>query len=125
MFKIEESTIKITRGDIGVLTVAAKNDDETDYIFKAGDILRLKVFKNKDCSCVELQKDVAIETETTEVAVKLTKEDTKIGELISKPVTYWYEVELNPDTNPQTIIGYDDEAGAKLFILYPEGGDKQ
>lgn len=124
MFKIEGSTIKVTRGDIGVVPVGAKNGDGTDYVFKAGDILRLKVFKNKDCGCVEIQKDVTVESETTEVNIPLIKEDTKIGELISKLVTYWYEVELNPDTDPQTIIGYDDD-GAKLFILYPEGGDKQ
>jgi hypothetical protein len=123
MFKIEGSTIKVTRGDIGVVPVSAKNGD-TDYTFQVGEIVRFKVFKNKDCGCVELQKDVAVETETTEVVIPLVKEDTKIGELISKPVTYWYEVELNPDTDPQTIIGYDDE-GAKLFVLYPEGGDKQ
>ena len=123
MFKIEGSTIKATRGDIGVVPVSAKNGD-TDYTFQVGDIVRFKVFKDKDCGCVELQKDVAVETETTEVIIPLVKEDTKIGDLIIKPTTYWYEVELNPDTNPQTIIGYDDE-GAKLFVLYPEGGDKQ
>lgn len=123
MFKIEGSTIKATRGDIGIVPVSAKNGD-TDYTFQVGEIVRFKVFKNKDCGCVELQKDVTVETETTEVIIPLVKEDTKIGELISKPVTYWYEVELNPDTNPQTIISYDDE-GAKLFVLYPEGGDKQ
>lgn len=125
MFKIEGSTIKATRGDIGAITVTVKNDDNTDYTFQAGDIIRFKVFKNKDCGCIVLQKDTVVEAETTEVNISLTKEDTKIGELISKPVTYWYEVELNPETNPQTIIGFDDIDGAKLFMLYPEGGDEK
>jgi hypothetical protein len=125
MFKIEGTTIKITRGDIGILTVDIDNNDGTKYTFKAGDIVRFKVFKNKDCSCVELQKDIEIESEVAQIDINLTAEDTKIGELISKPVTYWYEVELNPETNPQTVIGYDDVGGAKLFILYPEGGDKE
>lgn len=125
MFKVEGSTIKVTRGDMGTIGVTAMNEDETDYTFQVGDILRIKVFKNKDCGCVELQKDTTVEAEAIEIDINLTKEDTKIGDLISKPVTYWYEVELNPDTNPQTIIGYDDIEGAKLFILYPEGGDKQ
>lgn len=124
MFKIEGTTIKVTRGDIGVISVNLKNDDGTDYIFQVGDVLRFKVFKNKDCGCVELQKDTTVKAETTEVDIELTKENTKIGELISKPATYWYEVELNPENKPQTIIGYDDVEGAKLFILYPEGGDK-
>lgn len=125
MFKVEGSTIKVTRGDTGTIGITIKNEDGTDYTFQVGDIVRFKVFKNKDCDCVELEKDTTVESETEEVDINLTKEDTKIGELISKPVIYWYEVELNPDTNPQTIIGYDDIEGAKLFILYPEGGDKE
>lgn len=43
--------------------------------------------------------------------------------MVNKPTDFWYEVELNPDTAPQTIIGYDKETGAKIFRLYPEGGD--
>jgi hypothetical protein len=31
-------------------------------------------------------------------------------------------VELNPFTNPQTIIGYNDD-GAKIMRLFPEGKD--
>ena len=123
MFKIEGTTIKLTRGDSCAFEIGTKKPDGTDYIFKVGDTVRFKVFKNKDCGCVELQKDATIETEGTTVDFTLTKEDTKIGDLISKPVKYWYEVELNPNTAPQTIIGYDDVEGAKEFILYPEGGD--
>lgn len=122
MFKVEETTIKITRGDICTLRVSAKNDDETDYEFKVGDIVRLKVFKKKDCACVEMHKDVEVQEAGTTVDISLTSEDTKIGELISKKVEYWYEVELNPDTAPQTIIANDDE-GEKKFVLYPEGDD--
>lgn len=122
MLKIVGTEIKITRGDSGIIPVSATNYDNTDYTFKVGDTVRFKVFKNKDCGCVVLQKDVEIKTETTIVNVELTGADTRIGELIIKPTEYWYEVELNPDTKPETIIGYDEE-GAKLFTLYPEGGD--
>ena len=90
-----------------------------NYVFKQNDIVRLNVFKRKDCSCVVLHKDVKASEETTELELNLTSEDTKIDNLTNKPVTYWYEVVLNPDTKPQTIIGYDAE-GAKEFILYPE-----
>ena len=63
-------------------------------------------------------------TETiTNVEIVLSKEDTKIGSLISTPFDYWYEIELNPETEPQTVIGYDDD-GEKIFRLYPEGDDK-
>jgi len=125
MFKIEGTTIKLTRGDACAFGVGSMKKDGTEHVFNIGDIVRFKVFKNKDCGCVELQKDITVEAEGTIVDITLTKEDTKIGDLISKPVTYWYEVELNPETSPQTIIGYDDIEGAKLFVLYPEGGDKK
>lgn len=124
MLKIENETIHLTRGDIALFGITTKQEDGTDYEFKTGDIVRLKVFKCKDCNCVEIQKDTKIEEPTTEAQINLTSEDTKIGDIINKPVKYWYEVELNPDTEPQTIIGYDDK-GAKEFILYPEGSDKQ
>ena len=54
--------------------------------------------------------------------VMLTSKETKFGELIHKPKDYWYEVELNPMTTPQTVIGYDED-GAKVFRLFPEGKD--
>ena len=93
-----------------------------NYVFKAGEIVRMKVFEKKGCDCVLLQKDFVIESDTEEVTILLTGMDTKIGDVIHKPKDYWYEVELNPLTNPQTIIGYDDD-GAKIFRLYPEGAD--
>lgn len=126
MFKIESGTkqIKLTRGDVAAIEVKAKNEDGTEYTFVVGDVVRFKVFKNRDCGCVELQKDVTIENETTAALVRLSSKDSKIGGIINKPVDYWYEVELNPETNPQTIIGYDDN-GAKIFTLYPEGRDEE
>lgn len=121
MFVISEDlTINITRGDAAVISVTGSISD-ADYEFKVGDVVRLKVFAKKDCDNVVLKKDTVVTAPTLAVEVELTKEDTKIGEVISKPVEYWYEVELNPDTKPQTIIGYDDD-GAKVFKLFPEGG---
>ncbi len=46
--------------------------------------------------------------------------DDEPEEIINKPKKYCYEVILNPDTNEQTIIGYDTN-GEKEFWLYPEG----
>lgn len=91
--------------------------------FQKGDLVRFKVFRKKDCACIEIKKDVLVEEETTNVFIPLTKEDTTIGDLITKPVEYWYEVELNPDTAPQTVVCFD-ETGAKIFELYPEGADE-
>ena len=117
-----DKTISITRGDIGTLAVSAKVSDEELYLFKVGEIIRFKVCKKKNCDVVYLVKDIAISEETTIGYIYLDKDDTKLGDITNKPVDYWYEVELNPDTNPQTIIGYDD-LGPKIFRLYPEGGD--
>lgn len=126
MFNINKETkqIELTRGNVATIGVTAKNDDETDYIFVVGDIVRFKIFEKKDCEKVVLQKDVKVTEQTDIVNVELTGEETKIGGLINKPVDYWYEIELNPDTNTQTIIGYDKN-GPKIFTLYPEGGDKK
>lgn len=121
MFYIaDDLTIHITRGDAAVLSVTASMGD-VDIEFAKGDILRLKVYEKKNCADVVMQKDVEVTEPTAEVGIVLRKEDTTIGEVISKPKDYWYEVELNPETNPQTIVGYDEE-GAKIFKLYPEGG---
>ena len=126
MFAIKEDmSIHITRGDAAVFEFYAffeggKQDGE-GYRFVEGDVVRFKVFAKKNCNDVVLVKDVYINENTLRVEIALEGSETEIGDYISKPVEYWYEVELNPDGNPQTIIGYD-ENGAKIFKLYPEGG---
>lgn len=122
MFLInEDMSIYLTRGDAISFAISADSGGK-NYTFHAGDILRIKVFEKKACENVVLEKVFPVSVESERVEIVLTKEDTKIGEVISKPVDYWYEVELNPFTNPQTIIGYDD-AGPKVFRLLPEGAD--
>lgn len=117
----EDMSIYCTRGDAGGFIVRATLAGEA-HTFRAGDVVRLKVFGKKDCGNVVLQKSVTAAEDTEQVEMFLDGDDTKFGEVISKPVDYWYEVELNPDTKPQTIIGYDEE-GAKIFRLFPEGKD--
>lgn len=120
MFQVDEDlTIHATRGDAAALLIQATAGEE-NYIFQTKDTVRLKVFEKKSCENVVLQKEVKVTEETETVEIALTGEDTRFGEVISKPVDYWYEVELNPQTYPQTIIGYD-ENGPKVFKLYPEG----
>jgi hypothetical protein len=124
MFVIDKDTkqINLTRGDVAAILLDSIIDDKP-YTFKVGDVVRFKVFRAKDCNCVEMQKDTIVDQESSTVNISLSGEDTKIGELINKPTKYWYEIELNPDTNPQTIVGYDLE-GEKIFMLYPEGDDR-
>lgn len=125
MYRINDDlSIYVTRGDIVLMSVSAVDKDGTPYTFVAGDVVRIKVFKKKKCTEVALEKDFPITSVTQNVQIFLSGEDTKIGEVISKPVDYWYEVELNPLSEPQTIIGYDED-GAKVFKLFPEGADKE
>lgn len=123
MFRIDgDCTIHITRGDIGVIEVTANAPDGEQHIFMPSDVVRLRVYVRKQHDNVVLVKDVRVGSETRTVDIALESADTKLGELINKPTDYWYEVELNPETAPQTIVGYD-ENGPKIFRLYPEGGE--
>lgn len=122
MFVINDDlSIYCTRGDAVVFSVGA-NLGEMAYTFKVGDVVRFKVFAKKDCANVVLQKDITVTEETNAVEITLDGDETDFGGVISKPTDYWYEVELNPETYPQTMIGYDDN-GAKVFKLFPEGGE--
>lgn len=124
MFLVNDDlSIYATRGDIVCLNVSAIDDRTGEpYEFQPGDILQMKVYVKKDAENVVLQKDFPVPAKTNTVGVFLTEQDTKIGDVISKPTDYWYEVTLNPYTNPQTFIGYDED-GAKIFKLFPEGND--
>ena len=115
-----DKSIYITRGDIATLEVSANLSDNETYEFKIGDVVRFKVFEKKKCDSIALTKDVRVLAPTDLVTISLSSADTRIGEIINKPVDYWYEIELNPDTTPQTIIGYDAD-GPKILKLFPEG----
>lgn len=119
----EDLSIHLTRGDTVFFTVMMEDMDtkETVY-FEAGDVLRMKVYGKKNAKDVVLEKMFPVTARTDRFVILLTSEETKIGDVISKPKDYWYSVELNPFTNPQTIIGNDDD-GAKIFKLFPEGAD--
>ena len=123
----DDLSIYLTRGDAVSFSVSMYEDESEDSAivpFAAGDIVRFKVTERKNCSAVVLQKDFVVMAEDAEaINIVLTSKETKLGGVISKPVDYWYEVELNPDTDPKTIIGYDDETGAKILRLLPEGAD--
>ena len=123
MFKIEGRTIHITRGDSATIKLSAKKSDGEIYTFEPNDEIRFNVFEKNNCSNVGLSKKIEVNESTSTIDICLTGEDTNIGKIINKPTVYWYEIELNPETNPQTIVGYDMD-GATEFILYPEGKEE-
>jgi hypothetical protein len=116
-----DRTIYATRGDAVYFPIEKKMGD-AKYMFQPEDIVRFKVFAKKNPAKVVLCKDFVVESESTSVNIFLGKNDMKFGEIISKPVDYWYEVELNPDTYPDTFIGYNEE-GPAIFKLFPEAKD--
>lgn len=118
----DDLSIYVTRGDMVYLRVTATEDD-AQYTFKVGDIVRFSVCEKKNCNNVLLQKDFPVTSDTTSVEVILDGDDTRFDAIINKPTDYWYEVSLNPETDPHTIIGYDTE-GARVFRLYPEVVEK-
>ncbi len=126
----EIKELQITRGTYSPIDVTAKNEDGSDYIFKVGDVVRIRIYEKGNCNNVVKVKDAEITKETTTAQIILEKEDTLIGEPINKSKVYWYEIELNPDTKPQMIIGYEyDEENKKddpkIFRLLPKGSDKK
>ncbi len=114
----DDLSIYATRGDIVFFSVTA-DDNGVLYKFQPGDIVRMAIYGKKEAENCVMQKDFPVEEVTEKVMIFLDEQDTKIGDIISKHKDYWYEVVLNPDTMPQTIIGYD-ENGAKVFRLFPE-----
>ena len=117
MQKIEGSTIMVNRGDVLNLTLNLMNG-ETPYTFQVGDELVFSIYKpNQLSGDAVLLKEVTVLEASQNVEINLTSEETKLGELLNKPVDYWYEIELNGE---YTVIGYDED-GAKVFKLFPEG----
>ena len=128
MAKIDaDYNIEVNRGNMLCLSVKTINKQTgLPYIFQVNDVVRFKVMVKKQCDEVVLQKDVKVTEVCNAVPITITSDEMKIGEIINKPVDYWYEVELNPDTpSTVTILGYTKEAGPKILSLTPEGGDKQ
>ena len=115
MFKIENDEIHLTRGDKCIIGLSISG-----YTFEQGDYILFKIYRRKELNKEPvLVKKVAVDNETTEIEIKLTSEETRIGEPVNRAEEYWYEIELNGE---QTIIGYD-ENGPKKLLLYPEGAD--
>lgn len=118
MQKIDGTTIKVNRGDVLNLILTLENEDGTQYTFHNGDTIVFSIYEK---NCIDKKsvflKEINITEDLQSVDISLTNQDTKIGNLINRPIEYWYEIELN---NQFTVIGYDDD-GAKIFKLYPEG----
>lgn len=117
MFRIDsDKNIEINRGDAG--TIKLTNNDGN---FSVGDLIKFSVVEKGNYKNVVLQKEIEIESASSIAYITLNPNDTRIGDVISKAMTYWYEIEYNGN---QTLIGYDSNK-AKKFIIYPEAPNRE
>lgn len=115
--------IQLNRGDSADLTITAKDSTGEDYTFQVGDDIKFKITEAKNESKVIMEKTITIAEATKNVNLYLSAEDTKIGDIISKPVIYWYEISIEKTSGDVlTIIGYDNK-GPKEFVLNPEAAN--
>ena len=122
---MENRNIDTVRGDMLPISLDLVDINDNSISFKIGDVLRFKIFDKKDVQNVILQKDFVVETETKEFYIEIPAEDMEIGELTTKPVEYWYEIKLNPDTPKRTtIVGSDKVLGTPIITLLVAGGNK-
>ena len=123
-FNSSNKQIQVNRGDSVDMNITAKDEHGQDYLFQIGDQVTFKIMETKHVENIILEKTTVVDEETSIVNIHISSEDMKIGELINKPVNYWYEISLTKNNGDvSTIIGYDKQ-GAKEFILNPEAGNK-
>ena len=124
MLKIDsDATIHITRGDSAIINVSATDETGQTYTFESGSIINFRIMEKKNVSNILFEKSITLDEDKTQVEIDLDSSDTEFEERANKPKTYWYEIEQVVNTQTTTIVGYDEENGAKLFIVYPEGKD--
>lgn len=122
MFKIDNdgTTLLVTRGDKGSIKVKKKISDGVYEPFYKDDVVSFSLKNNFGDNEAILRKKVTIQEDTDTVTFDFSKEDTTIGDLISSPVKYQYDISVNDDL---TILGYDDQTGPKYLKLFPEGSN--
>ena len=124
MIEIDDNEISISRGDSWTINVVIPlNDGEDKYVFQPNDVLTLRVYeKNGYDKEVKLQKTITITEETETAKIVLEEEDTLFAPISNKRLIYWYDVSLN---ETKTIIGFDQEDGARQFIVTPAKGGNE
>lgn len=120
MIKVEGTTIKAYRGASGYIRVSKTDDDGNIEQFAANDVITLTVKNNFGESTPILRKQLTVESACDYVDITISATETKsMSELISEPVEFEYDINVNGAENT-TIIGHDD-SGAKIWKLYPSG----
>ena len=114
--EIINDVIHINRGNRLLFDYSIDNN-ESDYVFEDGDMVTFSVYRKLEMDDEPVvNKDFTPGVGTTVVSIDIPNEEMRIGEAISYPVEYWYQIRLNDDV----ISGYNSD-GPKKLILYPEG----
>ena len=102
-----------------------KTGQEEKYTFQLTDKIAFVVKEKKGYTKQEVLRvektleEMGYVEPTQYPEIILTKEDTKVFDLLNKKKTYWYDIILNDTT---TMLGYDEE-GASKIIVYPEADE--
>lgn len=121
MIKIDEKDnnhLYITRGDTLVFDLQICDYNNEIYTFNENDVVTFAIYKNLKQPAFVLQDFYAESGEDT-IRIEIDSEDMKIGDLISSPKTYYYELTLN---GVSTIQGYAPGKRSILTLL-PEGSN--
>ena len=114
--EIINDAIHINRGNRLLFDYSIDNNG-SDYVFEVGDIVTFSVYHKLEMDDEPVvNKIFKTTTGSTVMTIDIPNEDMRIGEPISRPDEYWYQIRLNNDV----ISGYNSD-GPKKLILYPEG----
>lgn len=134
MLKIDEKlNISINYREHADLILTARQQGGAPFTFNEGDVVRFAIYRPAEaCAAVSVYAEISEKTE--EVVISLTSEithnayhlfdntDNEYGYFPDNTShQYWYDITLNPDTNPMVLVGYD-ESGPKTFTINPVAG---
>lgn len=116
MFKFQNNTFHVTRGDRGSITFSSSDGSNLKGI------LLFRVYRKEELNSQPvLNKEIELDNTAPSYVLNIDSIDTlnEFANPENERDEYWYELKVDE----QTILGYD-ETGAKIFYLYPTGQDK-
>ena len=113
MFKFQNNTFHVTRGDSGSITIAYKNGATLPASTLTFGVYR----KNELDSDPVIWVEESLTGDLDSYTLNIFTDPNELENPTNGREEYWYELKLGPDN---TVLGYD-ETGAKIFYLYPSG----
>lgn len=113
MFKFQNNTFHVTRGDSGSITIAYKDGANLPSSTLTFGVYR----KNELDSDPVIWVEDSLPGDTNSYTLNIYTDPNKLENPTNGKEEYWYELKIGPDN---TVLGYD-ETGAKIFYLYPSG----